>query len=89
MANAIPPPAPPIQRRFAKQTCLSFSQESLWFLQQLDPENTAYNINYLFRFSGGIEPACLERALNELVHRHEPLRTVYPYQGGKPVQVIR
>jgi amino acid adenylation domain-containing protein len=89
MTNAIPPPPPPIQHQSAKQTRLSFSQESLWFLQQLDPENTAYNSNYLLRFTGRIDPACLERALNELVHRHEPLRTVYPNQGGSPVQVIQ
>jgi amino acid adenylation domain-containing protein len=88
MTKAIPPAPPPIQNRHLKQASLSFSQESLWFLQQLDPENIAYNSKFLLKFSGGIDPPTLERALNELVHRHEPLRTVYPNQGGRPVQII-
>ncbi len=89
MTKEIPPAPPPIQHHHHKQTSLSFSQESLWFLQQLDPENTAYNSDYLLKFTGGIELHFLERALNELVRRHEPLRTVYPNQGGRPVQVIQ
>ena len=44
MANFVQSP-PRIQRQNLKQTSLSFSQESLWFLQQLDPENIAYNTN--------------------------------------------
>lgn len=85
--NIIPPS--PIQRQNLNQAGLSFSQESLWFLQQLDPENSAYNTNCLVKFTGGIELSPFERALNELVRRHEPLRTVYPNQGGKPVQIIQ
>ena len=80
---------PPIQRQNLKQASLSFSQESLWFLQQLDPENTAYNTNFLVKFTGGIDLSPFERALNELVRRHEPLRTVYPNHGGRPVQIIQ
>ena len=41
------------------------------------------------KFSGGVEPAPLEQALNELVRRHEPLRTIYPNITGKPVQIIQ
>jgi len=81
------PPAIPV--RHLKQTSLSFAQESLWFLQQLDPENISYNSNQLIKFTGGIDPACMEQALNWLVRRHEPLRTKYPNQGGRPVQVIQ
>ena len=84
----LPPPPPPIQQRHLNQTNLSFSQESLWFLQQLDPQNTAYNSNFLLRFTGKIDPPSLERALNELVRRHEPFRATYPNKGGKPIQVI-
>ena len=87
--NNIPPAPPPIRRQHLRQADLSFSQESLWFLQQLDPDNIAYNLNYLIKFTGGIDKTSLERALNELVHRHEPFRTVYPNQGGKPVQIIQ
>src|SRR3972149_8985798 len=87
--NKIPPAPPPIQPKHLKQSSLSFSQESLWFLQQLDPENIAYNTISLVKFNGGIDSPSLERALNELVRRHEPLRTVYPNQGGRPVQGIQ
>ncbi len=87
--NKNPPPAPPIRRRNLKQTSLSFSQESLWFLQQLDPENFAYNSSFLYRFTGGVDPSILERALNEIVRRHESLRTVFPNRGGRPVQVVQ
>jgi amino acid adenylation domain-containing protein len=87
MTETIPAP-PPIQPRHFNQTNLSFSQESLWFLQQLDPENIAYNSNYLLKFTGKIDSPSLERAINELVRRHEPFRTSYPNKGGRPVQVI-
>jgi len=84
------PPAPPaIQRHHLKEASLSFSQESLWFLQQLDPENIAYNSTFLIKFTGGIDPPSLEQALNELVRRHAPLRILYPNRGGRPVQVIQ
>ena len=84
--NILPPP--PIQRQHLKETTLSFSQESLWFLQQLDPENCAYNTNLLTKITGGIVRPAFEQALNELVRRHEPLRTIYPNRGGSPVQVM-
>jgi amino acid adenylation domain-containing protein len=84
-----PPLPPPIQRRQLQTAGLSFSQESLWFLQQLDPENTAYNSTYLIKYTGGIALHSMERALNELIRRHTPLRTVYPNQRGKPIQVIQ
>jgi hypothetical protein len=87
--TSFPPPPPPIHRRSLKQGPLSYSQESLWFLQQLNPENIAYNSAFLYRFTGGISPSFLEQALNELVRRHEPYRTLYPNQGGKPIQVIQ
>ena len=81
------PPAIPV--RHLEQTSLSFAQESLWFLHQLDPESPAYNTRQLIKFTGGVDLACMEQALNGLVRRHEPLRTVYPNQGGRPVQVIQ
>jgi len=84
-----PPAPPPIQCHHLKQTSLSYSQESLWFLQQLDPGNSAYNSNYQIRITGGIDRHIMEQALNVLVRRHESLRTTFPNQGGKPVQVIR
>lgn len=87
MTEPIPLP-PPVQQHHFKTTNLSYSQESLWFLQQLDPENTAYNSNILLKFTGKIDPHSLEQALNELFRRHEPFRTTYPSMKGKPVQVV-
>jgi len=55
MTEPIPLP-PPVQQHHFKTTNLSYSQESLWFLQQLDPENTAYNSNILLKFTGKIDP---------------------------------
>ena len=83
-----PPVAPPIQPRHLKQASLSFSQESLWFLQQLDPGNCVYNSTILLKFTGGIDRSFLQQALNGVIHRHESLRTVYPNRGGRPVQII-
>lgn len=84
-----PPPATPIVRRNQNRAPLTFAQESLWFLQQLDPESDAYNSTHLLRFTGGIDHECMERAINALIHRHEILRTTYPNLGGKPVQVAQ
>jgi amino acid adenylation domain-containing protein len=84
------PPLPiPVQRRNQNKAPLSFSQDSLWFLQQLDPENNAYNSTYLIKFTGGIDHPALEKAINELVRRHEPFRTIYPNISGRPVQIIK
>jgi amino acid adenylation domain-containing protein len=71
-----------------KQGPLSYSQESLWFLSELDPTNNAYNSVYLFRLIGGVDHQVMERALNEIVRRHEVLRTVYPSRGGQPLMQI-
>ncbi|WP_084610648.1 hybrid non-ribosomal peptide synthetase/type I polyketide synthase [Archangium violaceum] len=56
---------------------LSFAQQRLWFLQQLDPADVAYNNAVGLRLSGVLELAPLEAALNEVMRRHEVLRTTY------------
>ena len=88
--NTSSPPLPPaIQPRRSTQGPLSYSQESMWFLKQLDPDSHAYNMNFLFRFTGGLDESSLEKAVNELVRRHEPFRTIYPNVGGQPGQVVQ
>ncbi len=67
---------------------LSFSQQRLWFLEQLDPANIAYNIPYSVRLKGTLDRNALERCLNEIVRRHEVLRTTFTMRNGKTVQVI-
>ncbi|HVG20293.1 MAG TPA: amino acid adenylation domain-containing protein, partial [Blastocatellia bacterium] len=67
---------------------LSFAQQGLWFLDQLEPANTAYNIPAAIRLSGKLDVKALERSLNEIVHRHEVLRTRFVAIDGRPAQVI-
>lgn len=87
--TALPPQSPPIQPHNRSRGPLSYSQDSMWFLKQLDPDSNAYNMNFLFKFTGEIDPLSLEKAINEIVRRHEPFRTVYPSIGGQPVQVVQ
>jgi pristinamycin I synthase-3/4 len=84
-ADPAPPLAPaPRQGGLA----LSFAQERLWFLHQLEPENPFYNIPLALRIDGPLDTGALHRALNLLVARHESLRTNFHSVEGRPVQVI-
>ncbi|MBE4753750.1 amino acid adenylation domain-containing protein, partial [Corallococcus sp. ZKHCc1 1396] len=67
---------------------LSFAQQRLWFLEQLDPGSAAYNMPFALRLDGALDAAVLERAFTELVRRHETLRTTLHDEGGTPVQRI-
>jgi hypothetical protein len=67
---------------------LSFAQEQLWFLDQLEPSNPAYNIAATVRCSGTLDPVTLEQALRTLMCRHDSLRTAFVAHAGKPVQVV-
>lgn len=81
---------PSIQKSNQNIAPLSASQEGLWFLRQLRPDSPAYNLIYLFKMIGGVDPEILKLSLDELVRRHEILRTVYPIdKEGKPIQVIQ
>jgi hypothetical protein len=74
--------------RYATEAPLSFSQERLWFLYQLDPASYAFNIANAVRLTGNLNVAALERALNEIVRRHEALRTTFANVDGEPIQII-
>jgi hypothetical protein len=67
---------------------LSYAQERLWFIDQLQPGSTGYNIPGEVRITGALEVAALERAINEIVRRHETLRTIFQMTEAGPVQVI-
>ena len=67
---------------------LSFAQERMWFLDQLVPDSPAYNIVDVVRFPGTLNMKAMKQALNELVQRHEMLRTTIKLQDGLPVQVV-
>jgi amino acid adenylation domain-containing protein len=67
---------------------LSFGQQRLWFLDQLEPGTSAYTIAGRRRMRGPLDVTALTRALGELVRRHEALRTTFPSRSGEPVQRI-
>ena len=67
---------------------LSFAQQRLWFSDQLDQGNPAYNIPAAFRLTGRLDVAALEQAFGEITRRHEILRTRFVIVNGQPVQMI-
>src|SRR5712691_8724915 len=66
----------------------SFAQQRLWFLDQLTPGIPTYNIPAAARLTGKLNVTALEQSLNEIVQRHEALRTTFLVIDGQPVQVI-
>ncbi|HEV2844900.1 MAG TPA: condensation domain-containing protein, partial [Thermoanaerobaculia bacterium] len=81
--------APPLARvARTGELPLAFSQERLWFLDQLQPGSGAYNIPGNARLRGSLDAAVLARALDELVARHEPLRATFVNRDGRPAQEI-
>ena len=68
---------------------LSFAQQRLWFIDQLEPGSPLYNLPLALRVEGPLQPAVLQRCLGEIVRRHEALRTVFVLRGDSPVQVIQ
>ncbi len=67
---------------------LSFAQQRLWFLDRLEPGLALYNMPMAVRLCGTLHGQALEQALNEIVRRHEVLRTAFPMIDGEPLQVI-
>ncbi len=67
---------------------LSFAQQRLWFLNQFDPENPAFIIPAYVQINGPLNAAVLERCFNEIVRRHEALRSTFATVQGEPVQTI-
>src|SRR5215210_4539118 len=80
------PPLVPASRD--AQLPLSFSQQRMWLLDQLEPGSPTYHISHALRLSGILEVEALERSLKEIVSRHEALRTTFAAVDGEPVQMI-
>nr|ASV46716.1 non-ribosomal peptide synthetase [uncultured bacterium] len=81
--------APPLARVPRDQPLpLSFSQEAIWFFQELAPGMKSYNFQASYRFRGALDADALERALAEIIRRHEIFRTVFHDVGGSAVQVV-
>ena len=68
---------------------LSFAQQRLWLIQQLDPASYLYNVPRALHIRGPLEIHALEKALNSIIKRHEVLRTMFPSdENGQPWQKI-
>jgi amino acid adenylation domain-containing protein/FkbH-like protein len=68
---------------------LSFAQQRLWVLDRLNPGSHAYNIPSALRFSGPLSVAALRGSLDDVIKRHEILRTTFPIEDGRPVQSVK
>src|SRR5215207_7324481 len=77
-------PAP----RASSGSPLSFAQQRLWFLAQLRPDDTAYNVAAAVELRGRLDAGALGDAFRRVVRRHETLRTTFGISGSEPVQVI-
>ncbi|MFN6567973.1 amino acid adenylation domain-containing protein [Dendronalium sp. ChiSLP03b] len=82
--------APPILPRIGNtELPLSFAQQRLWFLDQFEPNSASYNIPFGLGLIGSVNVAALEQSLQEIIHRHEALRTNFVTVDGKPSQIIQ
>jgi len=79
-------PQVPVSLR--KNLPLSFAQEGLWFLSQLEPNNPFYDEALALRLHGSLNVVALEKSLNKIIQRHKALRTNFAMVDGQPVQVI-
>ncbi|MBC7541698.1 MAG: amino acid adenylation domain-containing protein, partial [Candidatus Sericytochromatia bacterium] len=84
--SLVKPPIRPIDR--SGYLPLSFAQQRLWFLDQLEPGNPFYNMSAGLRLTGRLDTSALQSALDDIVRRHESLRTTFPAVDGQPVQRI-
>ncbi|AFZ28072.1 amino acid adenylation enzyme/thioester reductase family protein [Cylindrospermum stagnale PCC 7417] len=80
------PPIPP--RKHQGTLPLSFAQQRLWFLDQLQPNSTAYHLSYIFQIQGTLNLYALQQSLGEIIQRHEILHTNFPAVDGQAIQVI-
>ncbi|HEX2091425.1 MAG TPA: amino acid adenylation domain-containing protein [Longimicrobiaceae bacterium] len=85
-ATEVIPPIPRVDR--SRPLPLSYQQERLWVLDQLEPGSPFYNVSAGQRFVGRLELGAADRALREVVRRHEVLRTGYETVDGQPAQVV-
>ncbi|HZO24155.1 MAG TPA: amino acid adenylation domain-containing protein, partial [Steroidobacteraceae bacterium] len=80
---------PPITRADRRQRLpLTFAQQRLWFLAQMEGGSDAYNLSFGMRLEGQLNYAALRRALDRIIARHESLRTTFTFEDGTPAQRI-
>jgi len=76
------------QQRQPQRVSLSFAQERLWFLAQLEPDNPSYNVPVALCLNGDLNVTALEHSINAIVTRHETLRTKFAAVDGEPFQLV-
>lgn len=79
---------PIFKREPDEQPLLSYAQQRQWFLWQLEPDSSAYNIASALSFKGALNLEALQKSFQALIDRHETLRTTFALEGEQPVQVI-
>ncbi|MBV8200527.1 MAG: amino acid adenylation domain-containing protein, partial [Acidobacteria bacterium] len=83
-----PRPLPAVRARRPQRLPLSFAQQRLWFLQQLDKQSPAFNIPAALRLDGRLDVAALAMSFDEICRRHESLRTRFVESDGEVVQIF-
>ena len=84
--DGMPPPMERVERD--RTFPLSFAQQRLWFLDQVEPDTATYNIPAAVRLKGHLDIAALEQSINALIERHEVLRSTFTAVEGQPLQTI-
>src|SRR5437762_762876 len=87
-AGPAPRLSPIVKAQRQGELPLSFAQRRLWFLDQLNPGMTTYNVPAPIYLKGSLDVAALEKSIREIIRRHDSLRTTFPNVEGRPVQAI-
>lgn len=67
---------------------LSYMQKRLWLIERMNPENSVYNVPVCFEFDGTLQMECLQKSIEQMVRRHEILRTTVSVENEEPIQVV-
>ena len=86
--TAGPSRSPLVRQSRTERLPLSYAQNRLWFLDQLEERSSTYNLPAAVRLRGELNIEALEMALNDVLERHEALRTIFPDDGGVPYQLV-